>query len=255
MQQFIDKFIVSRSSWGDIAHLVLNGAMPIVAFALIYFELSWLAVVLVLVAKWRALAVRPRFWFSNLRANSVDIVVGVSTVLLMAQAASLWVRLFWLAWYLLWLWIIKPRSDTVSIGMQALASHFLGFMALFSYADSTKEYIIVFVAWLIAITGSRHFINAYEEEFTRVMSFAWALFIAQLVWLSHRWLVVFTVGSDISVPQVSIVSGLLAYGLGTLYHLHKTDKLKPNTLIQYASFIGVILLIVAIFSDWSGDID
>lgn len=66
---------------GDVLHIGVNLGFVGVLFAMVvYWNLALLAVILVILSKWRVLAVQPRFWLPNIKANLVDIIVGVSTV-------------------------------------------------------------------------------------------------------------------------------------------------------------------------------
>ena len=65
-----------RSRLSEVAYVVLNIGLAAMVFAIVYTANSpWLAIAAVLLSKWRVLAVRPRFWFANLIANMVDILL------------------------------------------------------------------------------------------------------------------------------------------------------------------------------------
>ncbi len=70
-------------------------------------------------------AVRPRFWAANIRANSVDLMVGLSIVLFMAHSNSLLVQSIWAALYALWLIAIKPGSGVMRVTIQAFIGQLL----------------------------------------------------------------------------------------------------------------------------------
>jgi hypothetical protein len=78
------KIAKHRSLISEITYYTLNIGLAMVIFVLSQtIQSPVLAIVLVLLSKWRVLAVRPRFWWTNLQANMVDIIVGVSIVSLM----------------------------------------------------------------------------------------------------------------------------------------------------------------------------
>src|ERR1700729_3396252 len=76
------------SGFAHVLHLGLLVLLPILVFILVRLDFVFPAYVVILLSKWRMFAVRPRFWASNIRANSIDIIVGLSVVLFMAHAAS-----------------------------------------------------------------------------------------------------------------------------------------------------------------------
>ena len=71
-----------------------------------------MAVVVLLLSKWRMLAVKPRHWLANVRANLVDITVGLAVIAFMSGTGSLITQLIWAGLYSAWLILLKPRSDT-----------------------------------------------------------------------------------------------------------------------------------------------
>ena len=105
----------------NIAYIALNVGLALgVLFAVLSFETIWVALVLTMISKWRVLAVRPRFWTANILANMVDIIVGVSQVILLYGAmGSLWMQIGLTVAYIGWLLYIKPRSKQLYVSMQA----------------------------------------------------------------------------------------------------------------------------------------
>src|SRR5690349_11867886 len=91
-------------------HIGLNAALPLVAYILVRTDFVSIAILLILLAKWRMFAVQPRYWMVNLIANGIDIIVGVSLVLFMASTAIVWWQLFWAILYGVWLVWLKPKS-------------------------------------------------------------------------------------------------------------------------------------------------
>ena len=109
MRPLIDK-IRPTAGFAHILHTILLVLLPIAVFILVRLDFVQLAFSLVLLSKWRMVAVRPRFWPANIRANSVDIIVGLSIVIFMVHASSIGYQLIWVVLYGLWLLVIKPAS-------------------------------------------------------------------------------------------------------------------------------------------------
>ena len=77
-----------KSAISEAAYIALNVGLAVVLLVVVLAVNSpWPAFLLILLSKWRILAVRPRFWFKNIQSNLVDIIVGLSVVVLL-QAAS-----------------------------------------------------------------------------------------------------------------------------------------------------------------------
>ena len=142
------KIAKHRSLISEITYYTLNLGLAMVIFVLSQTTQSpVLAIVLVLLSKWRVLAVRPRFWWTNLQANMVDIIVGVSIVSLMyVPQLSVVVQVVLAVLYALWLVVLKPRSGRRYMAIQALAAMVLGVTAL--YASSYEWPVVIVVLGL-----------------------------------------------------------------------------------------------------------
>src|SRR4051812_40773540 len=106
--------------FSHLAHIALNVGLPIIAYILVRTNFVTIAVLLILISKWRMFAVQTRYWVANIIANGVDVIVGVSLVLFMASTASVWWQLLWTILYGAWLVWLKPRSDVLSVSAQAM---------------------------------------------------------------------------------------------------------------------------------------
>jgi hypothetical protein len=47
-----------------------------------------------------------------------------------------------------------------------------------------------------------------------------------------------------------LILTVLGYGLATLYYLESSERLKANLRRQLLGVMGLILLIIIVFSDW-----
>ena len=65
-----------------VSHTILILLMPLLVMGLVLSKFTFGAIMIVLLAKWRMFAVKPRYWVTNLKSNLVDIFVGVSVVAL-----------------------------------------------------------------------------------------------------------------------------------------------------------------------------
>lgn len=230
-------------------HIGVNVGFALITYALVYhWELTPLAVVVILLSKWRIFAVQPRFWGPNIRANLVDVIVGISTVIMIHVAASWGVAAFWIILYILWLLILKPRDHEVMVGVQSLWAQAIGLIAIFHIESLiTMPYAIVLASGLVAWSAARHLFNNYEEAHYRLLSLSWTLFIMQLVWLSLHWVQYVTIAS-VRVAVVVLVASALSFGLGSVYQAYKNDKLNRNVVIENLGFSGALLVAILITS-------
>jgi hypothetical protein len=246
---------------GDLLHILSNLLLAGLVFLLVaVWQLYTLAFILIILSKWRIFAVQPRFWFANIIANLVDIIVGLSILVFMYQVqragGSVSVQVFWAIFYAIWLVYIKPQSSTRFVSLQATLGQALGITALFWFADSVPDILIVLGTWVVTYASARHMVSAYEEDLVDLLSAVWALFGAELAWLFNRWLVVYEIiGHSLIIPQITIVLVIVGYAAGHLYDAAKKGKLSKQILRYTFGFAGVLLILaLTVFANWTGTI-
>lgn len=233
--------------FAHIIHIVLNVLLPILAYILVRTDFVWIAILLVLLSKWRMFAVRPRYWMANIIANGVDIMVAVALILFMANTSVAWWQLVWAVLYGAWLTWLKPRYDVLSVSAQAMVGQLLGIAVLyFKFGDSSLV-ILVALTWLVAYVSARHFLTSFEESYSSLLAHIWAYFAAGLAFVLGHWLLFYG-----SIPQILVIMTTVGYGLAALYYLDATDKLTPSFRRQLLSIMGAILIVVLVLSDWTG---
>ncbi|HEX3568068.1 MAG TPA: hypothetical protein VHT70_00130 [Candidatus Saccharimonadales bacterium] len=241
--------IKPASGFSYILHLVLNVLLPLLVFVLVRLHFVELALAAILLSKWRMFAVRPRFWPVNIRANAVDIIVGVSLLLFMVHSGSQLVQFGWVVLYGVWLVGIKPASTTLMVSIQALVGLLCGLMALFVAWSSGPLYGLVFAAGLICYLTARHFFDSFDEPHARLLSYIWGYFGAALVWVLGHWLLFYSI---ISQPALLLIA--IGYGLAALYYLDHYERLTKNVRRQFIFIMIAIIIVVITFSDWGDKI-
>ena len=79
----------SRNIASNMVHILLNLLLGIGAVLITVLSGSPVpGLLLVLVSKWRVFAVRARYLWLNIKSNLVDLIVGVSVVLLAYYAGA-----------------------------------------------------------------------------------------------------------------------------------------------------------------------
>lgn len=240
--------------WSLGAYRLLNIGLVLVVAFLIGIGLTPIAILLVVLSKWRVLAVQPHHWLVNIRSNSPDLIVGLSFVVFMTQSEVFLATLLWVILYISWLLFLKPKTDPAYVGVQAMTSQFMGLTALFWVADSLPDIVIILGAWFIASVSAQHYLNGYDEPLTKVMSVIWALFVVQLAWLMNRWLIVYPMTDNLIIPQISIVTGVLGYIAATIYHLSQAGKLSKKLARRYVVLGTIALAVIIVFSNWTNEL-
>lgn len=246
----IAKKIKPAEGYASVLYVLLRALLPLLVFGIIALGLPpFIAVLLVLLSKWRMFAVKPRYWLPNVRSNLVDIFIGLSVIVFIA-GTDLWVtQVVWTLLYTIWLVWLKPRSDSVSVMAQALLAQALTIVAFYRVAPDQTLLASIVVTWLVCYACARHFLNAFEEPMVRTLTHIWAWFGAIIAWILGHWIVQY-----LFLPQIALVLTIIGYGLATLYYLDKTEKLKAATRRQLIGIMGLLLLIVVVFSDWQGQV-
>jgi len=237
--------------FGDILHLVVNVGFVAVVYALIaYWSLVPLALILIFLGKWRTLAVRPRFWLPNIKANLVDIIVGVASVTLISQAEYQLVGVVWALLYVGWLLFIKPKNATLFVGVQAFWAQFLGLLALFMVSSLVKMPLaIVVLVWLVAWSSARHYLSDYDEPNYKLLALIWGLLISQMAWFSLHWVQYFVL-FKIDIAVFSLIVSIFSASLGSMYYGYKNDSLNKSVVLENSIFAGALLTVVLITAGW-----
>ena len=228
-------------------HILLKVLLPILAYILVRIDFVGLAILLVLIAKWRIFAVQPRYWLANVVSNGIDLLVGISLVLFMANTSIVWWQLFWTILYAGWLVWLKPRSDVLSVSAQAMIGQLLGLAALYLKFGDASLLVLFAGTWAVTYLTARHFLTSFEEPLTALMSHVWAYFAAGLAFVLGHWLLFYG-----SVAQIIVILTTVGYGLAALYYLDASQRLNGRLVRQLVFFMCAILLIVFLLSDWTG---
>jgi len=227
------------SGFSRLAHLGSNLLLALLVFVLVRIDFVQLALALILLSKWRMLAVRPRFWPANFRANSVDIIVSLSILLFMVHSGSQWLQIIWTATYVVWLLIIKPASSALMVSLQAMLGLLFGLSALFLGLGSGALYWLVLVSALVCYLSARHFLDSFDEPYAKLLSYLWAYFAACLVWVLGHWLLFY---SFVAQPTLMLVA--VGYGLAALYYLDHNDRL--SRLIRMEILVTTVAIVAAV---------
>lgn len=244
------KAVSRRTRIGELAYDILNIAYALLLLVLVLnFSPPYLAFILVLLSKWRVFAVRPRFWLANIQSNSIDTIVGISTVgLLWLTDGQLPVQIGLTILFAIWLVVLKPRSKKHWVLVQAGVGQFVGLTALFSIAHMMPDIVIVAMTALVAYAAARHALTAFSSESDRtLLALIWAFVLGELSWLSYHWVIAYSIGPQLLVPQIAIIAGIFGFMAITLYKAFEDDgKIEFAELRWPFIFSGLILILLLV---------
>ena len=256
------KLVRKRSFLSEFVYTVLNIALAVaILLAVRYTETIWLALVLVLLSKWRVFAVRPRFWWANVHSNIVDFIVSISFVVHMntinisqlpdGQKMPLLIAMTGL--YVGWLLFVKPRSKRTFMVAQAGIALFLGSAALFTVGYAWPLSVVVLGMWVIGYAVVRHTLSAYDNETHPLfLSLVGGLTVAEIAWVGYHWAIAYPVPTlpALMVPQISIILVLVAFLAYKLYDsFYHNSRIRPaDVLLPLLFTVSVLVIILTLFN-------
>ena len=234
-------------------HVVLNLLLAVASTTLTLVSGSWiLGVLLVVLSKWRVVAVRPRYWWLNIKANLVDFIVGVSLVLLVyyAGAELNFAHVVLTLAYAVWLVWVKPKSSELMTEVQAFVAVFFGLSAAVFIGVNMDPIVIVICSFVIGYGASRHVLIQGEDHDFSLVTFVAGLLLAEVSWLSYHWLIIYSVEkTGMMVPQMAILGTLLMFVFMKGYKsaLKHDGKIRVGDVVAPAIFSGLIVVLMVVY--------
>ena len=185
-------------------------AVVILLLLIIFPTAPWAALALVIVSKWRVVAVRPRYWWANVLSNLPDTLFGLGVVTLMWASGSLPVQVLLTAVHIAWLLFLKPQHKRHMVMIQAGISQFVAVWALFTVGHLLPLTLVVFLTFLIGFSSARHALSAYDEADRGLLSLVWGFLVAQLGFMAWHWTIAYSITPAFKVPQIAIVIATIA---------------------------------------------
>lgn len=241
----IAKNIRPKSGFSHVVHIVFTLIVPILIYVFVKWGFPSLALVIILLSKWRIFAVRPRHWWPNIRSNAVDMIVGVSSLSFMLLSGSDKMKLVWVVLYGFWLLFLKPKSTPLTVSIQALIGQTAGLAALFIGWGDKPIGVLMICSAAICYTSARHYFTTFDEPHAPLFSHAWGYFGAALTWVLGHWLLFYSV-----IAQPVLLFTVIGFGLATLYYLQQQDRLSLLLRRQIIFIMIAIIMVILVFSDW-----
>lgn len=248
-----------KNLMSDLAHIVLNIALVVVLFLLVNVSGQIeIALLLVLLSKWRVLAVRLRYWYANIIANLVDFIVGFSAVGLLylagtaAEGVSFWLQVAIAVLYAAWLIVIKPRSKPRAMYLQATIALFVGVWVVAAFAHTVTLPVAVLLYYIIGYGVAHHTLSVYKEQQPSLMAMVFGLVLAEFGWVTYHW----TAGyglvqmGDFKVPQMAIVAVLAAL-LVERWYVASQKGVSVRQVEYLAPIVFSVAAIVALLAFFS----
>lgn len=246
----------SRNVFSSMVHVFLNLLLGIGSILITVLSGSpLLGLIMVLASKWRVFAVRRRYLWLNIKSNLVDIIVGVSVILLTYYAGGsfLLVDFILMAFYCIWLLFIKPRSSEAATLTQSLIAVFLGISAAALLTANINPIVFILIAFVIGYAASRHILVQSEDKDFTLTTLVCGLVFSEIAWLCYSWSIIYTFGNTgIFIPQSAIILTIFAF----VYNYTRRAMIKYQEDLRFKHIIGpavfgtiLVAIIVLCFSN------
>ena len=205
----------SRNIASSAVHVFLNILLGLGSVLITVFSGNpALGIILVMMSKWRIFAVRSRYLWINIKYNLIDMIVGISIVLLSYVSGTSLAPIHFIlaALYVVWLLFIKPMSSENATLAQSLIGVFLGITATTLLTANLESLWAVLGSFIVGYAASRHVLAQTNDEDYTLTTFVCGLVFAEIAWLCHSWSIVYTFGaSGIRIPQTAIILTIFAF--------------------------------------------
>lgn len=243
-----------RTILSEVVYVLLNIGLAVTVLIMVNATgTPWLAFAFVLLSKWRVLAVRPRYWFTHIESNAVDVIVSLGLVILLYLAnTNIFVQLIITTLYVCWLLFLKPATKRHLIAAQAAIAIVVGSMALASVSYEWPSSIYVLFMWIIGYSSSRHVLMSYSEEDVRLLSLMWGFVFAQISWVTFHWTVSYNLpfSSGLKLAQSTIILIGLSFLAERVYNsFHRHEKIRMSDILLPILFtVGIIFILLLFFN-------
>ncbi|MBR0372500.1 hypothetical protein IJH72_00955 [Candidatus Saccharibacteria bacterium] len=231
----------SRNIVSTMLHVFLNLLLGVGSVLITVLSGSpLLGLILVFASKWRVFAVRARYLWLNIKSNLVDMIVGVSVVLLTYYAGMnfLPVDFILMIFYCVWLLFIKPLSSEVATLTQSLIAVFLGITAMTIMSANLDPIVAILLSFLIGYATSRHILAQSDDKDFTLTTLVSGLVFAEVTWLCNSWSIIYTFGSTgIRIPQLAIILTIFAF----VYNYARQTMIRYQDDFRFRHIIGPVI--------------
>lgn len=238
----------SRNIMSTMVHVFLNLLLGISSVLVTVLSGSpLLGLILVFASKWRVFAVRPRYLWLNIKSNLVDMIVGISVVLLTYYTGTTFLPVDFLlmVFYSVWLIVIKPLSSEPATLTQSLIAVFFGISASVIMTASLEPIVLVLLAFLIGYAASRHVLSQTNDNDFTLTTLVCGLVFAEIAWLCFSWSIIYTFGdTGIRIPQLAIILTIFAF----VYNYTRQAIVKYQADFRFKHILGPVIFGAALIA-------
>ena len=246
----------SRNIASSAVHVFLNILLGVMAVLVTVFSgTPVFGLLLVVMSKWRVFAVRRRYLWLNIKSNLVDLIVGVSVVLISYYAGSSLapVHFILMAAYVLWLIFIKPMSSERGALIQSIIAVFMGITASTIMTANLNPAAGTVAAFLVGFAASRHVLSQTSSQDYALTTLVCGLIFAEVAWLCSSWEIIYTFGNTaVRIPQAAVILTVFAFVFNSARQAmvkYQEDFRLRHILVPLLFGVIVVGVVVLFFSN------
>lgn len=263
MVDFI-KSVRKQGLMTDIIHAIFNIAFAgATIFLTIAFETPWPAIVLVLLSKWRVIAVRPRYWWANFLSSLPDLSIGIGIVVMSWYAGqiadgylakgyslpvpALAVQVILGVLFAVWLVVVKPMHSEKAVAFQALASQFIGLTAIFTLGQFMPLVLAVALSYVVSFATARQVMGLYEEKDQSMVASIWGLLVMELAFVSWHWSVFYQLTPLVQIPQIALIVMVISVVAYRVYVAWNNDRQVTWEELGMPVVLTIVVTLLVLF--------
>jgi small-conductance mechanosensitive channel len=246
MKRLVNK-IKPVKGFSATAHSLLSIGYVLLLAALVKINLPALAVLTVVLSKWRIFAIKPRYWATHLKINMVDILFGVSVVgLLQIYAKDNYRQMLpILVSYIIWLLVIKPLSSRLGMSIQAVLAFILSVVVIHRIDALLSSSILALLSGISAYFCYSHYCSTSTFADAKSQTWAYTVIVIGLIYIFSKWLLFIWL-----MPAGLLMSLAIGYPLVTLGWTDAKPELTDRRTKQAMMVCVAISVLVFAFLDW-----
>jgi len=238
-----------RGVIANVLHALFNVAYVVTVAGLVVLlpDTPWPAFILVLVAKWRIIAVRPRHWWANILSNLPDTLFGLGIVILMWLSAALLIQIILAVLYMAWLIVLKPQHHRRWVMMQAGVSQAIALIALFSVSHFLPVWAVVGMVFVVGFSTARQVVLQYDEKYSSFLALIWGLILAEIGFVAWHWAIAYQITSTLQIPQFAIIAAVLGLAAERGYVAWQDDKQISWSEVGLTAVFAAAVIVMLLF--------
>jgi hypothetical protein len=224
-------------------HIAFRALLPVSMFLLVKSDFINIAVIMVLLSKWRIFSVKARHWAANISANAVDIIFSLASIgAYRAFASNNQALILLLVGALYWNMYIKPKSSPAYVSLQGVIAFMASITVVYlSYAQLPSTSLGLASA-VIGYFCMHHILGSFGDSMRVTVSYMWCILCFMISVIMSKWLIFYGY-----IAQPALLLAFLLLGFSTYNYIYNQPT-KYQKYKKYPLVTMVIFCVITIFN-------